>query len=141
MSGDDAVPINRYDVIALVLVLLGFVIYSSFDDVIYHHHEKVMPIQFAAGSMMYLRERSNSDPGLYTPIKIRTPKRRGSIDEQLNRTPSITRPMAIVGAGGRATRPVDFRVMAARGSYDSKTLKTLAAKVPREEEIENTVSV
>jgi len=136
--GEDAVPISMYDVIALVVVLIGFLIYSTVDDILHRRGErKRMPIQFAAGSMVYIRERSNSDPGtpIYTPLAVRTPKRRGSIDEQLNRTPPTLK---------NGSRPVAIRVPGTlKGhrvrapSIDGQPTKL----APHEEEIENTVSV
>lgn len=47
---------------ALLIVLAGFLVYSSFDDLISRKPHKRMPIQFAPGSVIYIRERSNSDP-------------------------------------------------------------------------------
>ena len=89
IMGEDTEPYNVYDVVALVVVLGGFLLYSTWDDVMDKHAQrKRLPIQFAAGSVMYMRERSNSDPSTpgYTPIRIEPPRRRGSIDLQLNRS-------------------------------------------------------
>lgn len=48
--------------VALAIVLLGFLVYSMMDDVLSTKAHKRMPIQFAPGSVIYIRERSNSDP-------------------------------------------------------------------------------
>jgi len=101
IAGDDVEPFSAYDVVALAIVLAGFLLYSAWDDLVLHRHDrhKRLPIQFAAGSVMYLRERSNSDPSTpgYTPIRVEPPRRRGSIDLQLQRAGSFA---ASIGAGG-----------------------------------------
>lgn len=134
-------PINVYDVIALLIVLLGFLIYSALDDVIHRRGEKKrLPIQFAAGSMIYVRERSNSDPSTpgYTPMLVHTPRRRGSIDDQL-RTPP-TKPMAIRVVGSTSSKPSEPRLkLARRPSGDGRPLSVMSRHP--EEEIEDTVSV
>jgi hypothetical protein len=82
---EDVEPFRMVDVIALVLVLVGFVVYSALEECISRvqgqGEKKRLPIQFAAGSMMYMRERSNSDPSTpgYTPIKVRNTGRWASL--------------------------------------------------------------
>lgn len=61
-AGEDTEPFSWYDVVALAIVLLGFLVYSMMDDVLSTKAHKRMPIQFAPGSVIYIRERSNSDP-------------------------------------------------------------------------------
>lgn len=96
-------PFSVYDVVALLIVLAGFLLYATFDDLVMRRTHaleqgKRLPIQFAAGSVMYLRERSNSDPSTpgYTPLRVEPPRRRGSIDLQLQRSGSFA---ASVGGG------------------------------------------
>jgi len=97
IMGEDTEPFNPYDAVALGVVLLGFLLYSAWDDFVDRHKQqrKRLPMQFSAGSVMYLRERADSDPSTpgYTPVRVEPPKRRGSIDLQLNRS-------ATGGAGG-----------------------------------------
>lgn len=101
-------PFSVYDVVALLIVLAGFLLYATFDDLVMRRTHaleqgKRLPIQFAAGSVMYLRERSNSDPSTpgYTPLRVEPPRRRGSIDLQLQRSGSFA---ASVGGGGTPSR-------------------------------------
>ena len=60
LLGAEAEPLSLYDVAGLVVVLAGFLVYSFSGD-------KHMPAQGAGGSMVYVRERSSSDPPLATP--------------------------------------------------------------------------
>ncbi|EWM29290.1 Transmembrane transporter protein, chloroquine resistant [Nannochloropsis gaditana] len=91
IMGEDTEPFNPFDAVALAVVLVGFLLYSAWDDLVDRRKKqrKRLPIQFAAGSVMYLRERADSDPSTpgYTPIRVEPPRRRGSIDVQLNRAP------------------------------------------------------
>jgi hypothetical protein len=99
-------PFSVYDVVALLIVLGGFLLYSAWDDLMHRHEQrKRLPIQFAAGSVMYLRERSNSDPSTpgYTPLRVEPPRRRGSIDLQLQRSGSFA---ASTGVGATPSRLV-----------------------------------
>lgn len=88
-------PFSAYDGVALLIVLGGFLLYAAYDDLVASRHalepHRRLPIQFAAGSVMYLRERSNSDPSTpgYTPLRVEPPRRRGSIDLQLQRSGSF----------------------------------------------------
>lgn len=94
VMGEDTEPFEWSDVIALVIVLAGFLMYSLLDDLLHRHREgRRLPIQFAAGSTMYMRERSNSDPSTpgYTPFRVKPAQRRGSMEEGGARTPQ--RPM------------------------------------------------
>jgi len=89
IMGEDTEPFNPYDAVALVVVLLGFLLYSAWDDFVDRHKQrKRLPMQFSAGSVMYMRERADSDPSTpgYTPLRVEPPKRRGSIDLQVNRS-------------------------------------------------------
>ena len=67
---------SEWDVLALVIVVGGFVLYSSGGLHLQGGHAtssgKMLPLQAAGGSMLYVRERSNSDPDFlksprYTP--------------------------------------------------------------------------
>ena len=93
LMGDDAEPFTQWDVAALLVVVIGFIVYSS-NGVMSEtrsgnshdrgnregtsKYAKLMPIQGAGGSMMYIRERSNSDPNLmWSPnFALRTPESR-----------------------------------------------------------------
>ena len=66
IMGKDVEPFSTNNLIALVVVVIGFLLYSLSDKA---SHDKVMPIQAAGGSAIYVRERSASDPSTpgYTP--------------------------------------------------------------------------
>ena len=72
LVGRDAMPYGRSDLVGLLVVVVGFVVYSAANP----DEDGVMPPQAAAGSTIYVRRpRADSDPP--TPAVLRASDARG----------------------------------------------------------------